>query len=65
MMSKLTLLVDDLVDAANVDGEAADDQWKEVISAVVFNAKPGDVACLSELGTRLQASGLHYAAHIW
>lgn len=58
-------LVEELVQSANLSGDPSQDRWREVISAVVFNGKPTDLACLDELGTRFRQAGLNYPAHVW
>ena len=57
--------MNDLISAANVSDDPSSDQWREVLSAVVFNGKPGELACLDELGNRLMTAGLVSAAHAW
>ncbi|KAL7421721.1 hypothetical protein Q5752_003492 [Cryptotrichosporon argae] len=54
--------VDELVAAANITQDPSADQWREVVSAVVFNGKPPDLLCLDELGNRLARLGLVNAA---
>ena len=53
------------MEAASLTDDPSQDQWREVISAVVFNGKPADLACLDELGTRLRKAGLNFPAHVW
>lgn len=57
--------VDDLINAATITEDPSQDQWREVISSVLFHAKPADLACLDELGSRFLQMGLVNAAHAW
>jgi hypothetical protein len=58
-------LVDELVHAAGIDKGGDEDHWREVLSVVVFNSRPAELACLDELGSRFLAAGLTNAAHAW
>jgi hypothetical protein len=53
------------VAAANVSGDPSADQWREVLSSVVFNSNATQLNCLDELGQRFMAMGLVYPAHVW
>jgi len=53
-----------LVEAANLTA-TDDEHWREVLSVVVFNGRPAELACLDELGNRFLAAGLVNAAHAW
>ncbi|OCF36721.1 hypothetical protein I316_01317 [Kwoniella heveanensis BCC8398] len=55
--------VDDLVNAATITDDPSNDQWREVIGAVLFNAKPTELSCLEELGSKFLKIGLNNAAH--
>ncbi|WVQ99280.1 hypothetical protein IAU59_006412 [Kwoniella sp. CBS 9459] len=55
--------VDDLIDAATITDDPSNDQWREVIGAVLFNAKPTELSCLDELGSKFLNMGLINAAH--
>ncbi|EIW70788.1 hypothetical protein TREMEDRAFT_61295 [Tremella mesenterica DSM 1558] len=44
--------------------DPANDQWREVISAVLFNGKAADLLCLDELAQRLVAAKLPEAAQV-
>ncbi|WVF71600.1 hypothetical protein IAT40_006408 [Kwoniella sp. CBS 6097] len=54
---------DDLINAATITDDPSNDQWREVIGAVLFNAKPTELSCLEELGTKFLNMGLINAAH--
>ncbi|WVR07153.1 hypothetical protein IAU60_004194 [Kwoniella sp. DSM 27419] len=55
--------IDELVKAATISEDPSTDQWREVIGAVFFNAKPSELACLDELGSKFLSLGLNNAAH--
>ncbi|WWC61759.1 uncharacterized protein I303_104344 [Kwoniella dejecticola CBS 10117] len=55
--------VDELVKAATISEDPTNDQWREVIGSVLFNAKQGEHACLDELGAKFLTLGLRNAAH--
>lgn len=57
--------VDDLINAATITEDPSHDQWREVISSVLFHAKPADLVCLDELGSRFLQMGLVNASHAW
>lgn len=57
--------VDDLINAATITEDPSQDQWREVISSVLFHAKPADLVCLDELGSRFLQMGLVNASHAW
>ncbi|KAK4690011.1 COPII coat assembly protein SEC16, partial [Tremellales sp. Uapishka_1] len=54
--------VDNLILAASIKGDPSDDQWREVLGAIIFNGKPTDLICLDEFGNKLSSSGLVNAA---
>ncbi|WWC94041.1 hypothetical protein V866_000879 [Kwoniella sp. B9012] len=56
-------IVDELVKAATITDDPSNDQWREVIGSVLFNAKPTELACLDELGSKFLSMGLVNAAH--
>ncbi|WRT66232.1 uncharacterized protein IL334_003185 [Kwoniella shivajii] len=56
-------IVDELVQAATITDDPSNDQWREVISTVLFNAKPTELTCLDELGSKFLSMGLINAAH--
>lgn len=51
--------------AANITSDPSNDRWRDVLSAVVFNSTPPQLACLDELGHRLMTAGLINAAQAW
>ncbi|WWC70316.1 uncharacterized protein I206_104266 [Kwoniella pini CBS 10737] len=55
--------VDELVKAATITEDPSNDQWREVIGSVLFNAKQGEHACLDDLGAKFASLGLNNAAH--
>ncbi|ODO08033.1 hypothetical protein I350_03616 [Cryptococcus amylolentus CBS 6273] len=55
--------LEDLINAASIGEDPTKDQWREVISAVLFNAKPNELACLDELGSKFLGLGLTNAAN--
>ncbi|ORX36789.1 Sec23-binding domain of Sec16-domain-containing protein [Kockovaella imperatae] len=55
--------VEDIVRTANITADASADQWRQVLSALVFNCKPTDLACIDDLAAKLNATGLVNAAH--
>lgn len=63
--STLTSSVDDLVAAAHITDDPSADQWRDVISSLLFNGKPTDLAYFDELAQRFSAAGLINAGHIW
>ncbi|WVW83755.1 hypothetical protein I302_105776 [Kwoniella bestiolae CBS 10118] len=56
-------IVDELVKAATITNDPSNDQWREVIGSVLFNAKPTELACLDEMGSKFLSMGLINAAH--
>lgn len=61
----LTSIVDDMVTAAHITDDPSTDQWREVISSLLFNGKPADMGYFEELGSRLTSAGLVNAGHVW
>ena len=57
--------VDDLINADTISEDPSQDQWREGISSVLFHAKPADLTCLDELGSRFLQMGLINASHAW
>ncbi|TYJ57016.1 hypothetical protein B9479_002295 [Cryptococcus floricola] len=55
--------LEDLINAASIGEDPTKDQWREVISAVLFNAKPNELACLDQLGSKFLGLGLTNAAN--
>ncbi|WVQ72528.1 hypothetical protein IAR50_002085 [Cryptococcus sp. DSM 104548] len=55
--------LEDLINAASIGEDPSKDQWREVISAVLFNAKPNEMTCLDELGSKFLGLGLTNAAN--
>lgn len=61
----LSITVDDLVAAAHITDDPSADQWREVISSLLFNGKPADMGHFDDLGARLTSAGLINAGHVW
>nr|ODN97742.1 hypothetical protein L204_03165 [Cryptococcus depauperatus CBS 7855] len=59
-----TLSLDELISAANISENVSNDQWREVVAAVLYHAKPNETSCLNDLGDRLLKIGLINAARV-
>ncbi|ORY32492.1 Sec23-binding domain of Sec16-domain-containing protein [Naematelia encephala] len=57
-----TTPLDELISAANITDDPSADQWREVISAVIFNGTAAQQSVLDDLGMRLLSAGLINAA---